>query len=50
MPVITVPYSFEEENGPFGITFMGPAFSDPTLLKYAYAFEQATDWNIARTS
>jgi len=27
---------------PVGITFMGRAWSEPTLLKLAYAFEQAT--------
>jgi amidase len=40
-PAITVPagYAFEL---PVGITFMGRAYSEPTLLKLAYAFEQAT--------
>ncbi|HET9918492.1 MAG TPA: amidase [Ktedonobacteraceae bacterium] len=40
-PAITVPagYSF---GLPVGITFMGRAFSEPTLIKFAYAFEQAT--------
>jgi amidase len=40
-PAITVPmgYAF---GLPLGITFMGLAWSEPTLLKYAYAFEQAT--------
>ena len=40
-PAITVPagYTFEL---PVGITFMGRAYSEPTLLKLAYAFEQAT--------
>lgn len=46
MPLITVPYRFEEENGPFGITFMGPAFSDPKLIEFAYAFEQATNGRV----
>jgi amidase len=27
---------------PVGITFMGGAWSEPTLIKLAYAFEQAT--------
>lgn len=27
---------------PFDATFTGPAFSEPTLLKFAYAYEQAT--------
>lgn len=40
-PAITVPagYSF---GLPVGITFMGRAFSEPTLIRLAYAFEQAT--------
>jgi amidase len=40
-PAITVPagYTFEL---PIGITFMGRAYSEPTLIKLAYAFEQAT--------
>jgi amidase len=27
---------------PVGITFMGRAWSEPNLIKLAYAFEQAT--------
>ncbi|HEV2582055.1 MAG TPA: amidase [Ktedonobacteraceae bacterium] len=40
-PAITVPagYAFEL---PIGITFMGRAYSEPTLIRLAYAFEQAT--------
>ncbi|WKA59548.1 amidase family protein [Planococcus shenhongbingii] len=41
-PSITVPFSFSAENEPFGITFTGHAFSEPALIEYAYAFEQAT--------
>ena len=40
-PAITVPAGFTFEL-PVGITFMGRAFSEPTLIKLAYAFEQAT--------
>lgn len=40
-PLISVPagYSFDL---PVGITFMGRAWSEPVLIKLAYAFEQAT--------
>jgi amidase len=40
-PAITVPmgYTF---GLPLGVTFMGLAWSEAALLKYAYAFEQAT--------
>ncbi len=41
-PSITVPAAVSETGEPFGITFTGPAFSEPSLLGCAYAFEQRT--------
>ena len=40
-PIVTVPagYAF---GLPVGLSFFGRAFSEPTLIKLAYAFEQAT--------
>jgi amidase len=40
-PDITVPAGFTS-GLPVGISFFGRAWSEPTLLKLAYAFEQAT--------
>lgn len=40
-PSITVPAGFVE-GLPIGISFIGKAWSEPQLIKYAYAFEQAT--------
>ncbi|WP_422122632.1 amidase family protein [Planococcus sp. X10-3] len=40
-PAITVPFGYTETREPFGITFNGLAFSEPKLIEYAYAFEQA---------
>lgn len=40
-PSITVPAGFEREL-PIGISFFGRAYSEPVLLRVAYAFEQAT--------
>jgi amidase len=40
-PYISVPAGFSE-GLPAGIGFFGPAFSEPQLIKYAYAFEQKT--------
>jgi amidase len=40
-PHITVPAGFVR-GLPVGISFFGPAWSEPTLLKVAYAFEQAS--------
>ena len=41
-PSIAVPAGYMKNGKPFGITFAGGAFSEPTLIKLAYAFEQAT--------
>ncbi|HET8629227.1 MAG TPA: amidase [Thermomicrobiales bacterium] len=40
-PLVTVPAGFSH-GLPVNITFMGTAWSEPTLIKLAYAFEQAT--------
>lgn len=40
-PNITVPAGFIQ-GLPAGISFFGKAFSEPTLIKIAYAYEQAT--------
>ncbi|MEC0240955.1 amidase family protein [Paenibacillus dokdonensis] len=51
-PVITVPGGIARDGviapggyitkGPQGITFIGTAYSEPTLIKIAYGYEQAT--------
>ena len=42
--VVTPPFpdGFNAKDGPAGVTFSGRAFSEPTLIGLAYAFEQAT--------
>jgi amidase len=47
-PLISVPagYSF---GLPVALTFMGTAYSEPTLIRLAYAFEQATNARRAPT-
>jgi amidase len=40
-PHITVPMGFVGDL-PVGLSFFGRAWSEPTLIKFAYAFEQAT--------
>jgi amidase len=40
-PSITVPAGYVC-GLPIGISFIGPAWSEPALIRYAYAFEQAT--------
>lgn len=39
-PAITVPMGFTHGDLPAGLTFLGPTFSEGTLIRYAYDFEQ----------
>jgi amidase len=41
-PAITVPMGFTYNSLPAGLTFLGRLFSEPALIQYAYAYEQAT--------
>jgi amidase len=40
-PLITVPAGCVADMLPLGLTFMGPSMSEATLIKLAFAFEQA---------
>jgi amidase len=50
--VVTPPFpdGFNAKPGPAGITFSGPAFSEPRLIALAYAFEQATRYRVPPAS
>jgi Asp-tRNA(Asn)/Glu-tRNA(Gln) amidotransferase A subunit family amidase len=41
-PAITVPMGFTYGTLPAGLTFVGKLFGEPDLIKFAYAYEQAT--------
>jgi Asp-tRNA(Asn)/Glu-tRNA(Gln) amidotransferase A subunit family amidase len=41
-PAITVPMGFVKGMLPAGLQLLGRAWSEPTLIKLAYAYEQAT--------
>jgi amidase len=42
-PSVSVPAGYEAANrGPFSITFLGQPFTEPTLIGYAYDYEQAS--------
>jgi amidase len=41
-PAFTVPMGFTYDNLPAGLQFLGRSFDEPTLIKYAYGYEQAT--------
>ncbi|MCS5555268.1 MAG: amidase [Arenicellales bacterium] len=40
-PVVTVPYTYYEDNTPFVLAFIGDMWTESDLLGYAYIFEQA---------
>ena len=42
VPTITVPAGFTGDHIPAGISFLGRPYSEGTLIKLAYAYEQAT--------
>jgi len=46
-PTTAFPDTFKAKPSPYGVSFTGMACSEPTLLKLAYAFEQATKKRIS---
>ncbi len=46
-PTPAFPETFNAKPAPFGVSFTGRACSEPTLLRLAYAFEQATKRRVA---
>ena len=49
IPAISVPCGFAH-GLPVGLQLMGSALSESILLRAAYAYEQATEWHLARPS
>src|SRR5712691_9879165 len=49
-PASGLPAGFNARPSPFGVTFSGPAFSEPRLIGYAYALEQATHHRVPSPS
>ncbi len=45
MPGISIPCGFTSGNLPIGLQIIGKAFDEETVLKAAYAYEQATEWH-----
>jgi len=42
VPSIVVPAGFTRDNLPAGITFLGRPYDDARMIRFAYAYEQAT--------
>jgi amidase len=49
-PPTPFPAGFNAKPAPYGVTFSGPAFSEPKLIGFAYAFEQATQHRVPPAS
>ena len=47
LPAISVPCGFVDSL-PVGLHIMGKPFDESTILRVAYAYEQATDWHKTR--
>jgi aspartyl-tRNA(Asn)/glutamyl-tRNA(Gln) amidotransferase subunit A len=48
LPAISVPCGFTSSNLPVGMQLGGRPFDEETLLRVAYAYEQATPWHTRR--
>ena len=47
-PAISVPCGFSEDGLPIGLQLAGRPFDEMTVLRAAYAYEQATTWSSLR--
>jgi len=47
-PAITVPCGFSEDHLPIGLQFVGRPFDEEMVLRFAHAYEQATEWHRRR--
>jgi len=48
LPGISLPCGFDSNGLPIGLQLLGPAFKEETILRVAYAYEQATEWHKAK--
>ena len=50
IPGLSLPCGFTKDNLPIGLQILGKPLDEETVLKTAYAYEQATDWHKKRPS
>jgi aspartyl-tRNA(Asn)/glutamyl-tRNA(Gln) amidotransferase subunit A len=45
LPAVSLPCGFTADNLPVGLQLFGRHYDEATLLRVAYAYEQATPWH-----
>ena len=45
LPGLSLPCGFDRNGLPIGLQIIGKPFDEATVLRTAYAYEQATDWH-----
>jgi aspartyl-tRNA(Asn)/glutamyl-tRNA(Gln) amidotransferase subunit A len=45
LPALSLPCGFDSEGMPIGLQIIGKHFDEATVLRLAYAYEQATEWH-----
>lgn len=50
VPAVSVPCGFSAAGSPIGVQFIGRPFDEATVLRAAYAYEQATEWHTRHPS
>jgi aspartyl-tRNA(Asn)/glutamyl-tRNA(Gln) amidotransferase subunit A len=48
LPAISVPCGFTAEGLPLGLQLVAPPWGEPSLLRAAHAYEEATEWHLRR--
>ena len=48
MPAVSIPGGFTEDGLPIGLQLGGGPFAEATILRAAYAYQEATDWHTRR--
>ena len=45
LPALSLPCGFDNQGMPIGMQIIGKHFDEPTVLRVAHAYEQATEWH-----
>ncbi|MCM8798709.1 MAG: Asp-tRNA(Asn)/Glu-tRNA(Gln) amidotransferase subunit GatA [Candidatus Omnitrophica bacterium] len=48
IPAISLPCGFTQEGLPIGMQIMGKPFDEETIFRFAYTYEQNTDWHLKK--